>query len=613
MLLSSVKISLMSFTGKQKKYLKKNLKRFPLAKIATHLGVSEKEILNFLKSHWRKEKYQKFITKEKDTPKMSGRQTTRFSLKKWFKQNWKMLTFLTILVLGVYINSLGNDFLSDDIAAIKDNPEIHKISYFWKAPYFKSSPSLLIIFLTNKFFGFKPAFYRLPNILFHLGSVWTIYLLITLFFRSPIPLFTASIFAVHPILTEAVTWISGSPYSNSAFFILLSFLLYLLSPYYLTSLFSFYASLVFSEKVFVFPIALSLYEFCLGNLKNNWRKLIPFWLLGGFWAFYLLGSVGTRITSLETNFYQRPTITNPLIQVPIAITSYLKLIFWPKNLTLYHSEMMFTQLEYFLRLGGTILFLAAIFYFIKKDRRISFWLSFLIITLLPTLTPLSIAWVVAERYVYLGSLGIFVFVAWLIAKAGQLAKNKKVSWIILAVVLISLSIRTIVRNTDWKNQDTLWLATAKTSPSSAQNHNNLGDYYARHGNHEKAIEEFKIAIELQPNYGDAFHNLANVYHQIKKDDLAIENYQKALSFNPNLWQSHQNLAAIYFEHQDYQSAEQHLLKAVEINPDNPILYLNLGVVYLKLQDIPKAKQALQQVLRLDPQNEKAKQILMNLP
>lgn len=603
----------MSLSKKQRKEIKKKIKFSSVNNLAKKLNIEPREIENYLKKIWRKEKYQKFIASKKDAPKISGRQPTWFNFKKWFKQNWKVLSFLTILTLGVYFNSFSNDFLSDDINAIKNNPEIHKISYFWKAPYFKSSPSLFIIFLTNKIFGLKPAFYRLPNILFHFGSVWIIYLLITLFFNPPVPLFTASIFAVHPILTEAVTWISGSPYSNSAFFILLSFLLYLLSPYYLISLFSFYISLLLSEKVFVFPLVLSLYEFYLGNLKNNWRKLIPFWLLGSFWSLYLLGLVGARITSLETHFYQKPTITNPLIQIPIAIASYLELIFWPKNLTFYHSEMTFTQLEYFLKLGVSILFLAAIFYFIKKDRRISFWLSFLIISLLPALTPLGISWVVAERYVYLGSLGIFVFAAWLIVKAGQLAKNKKVSWIILAVVLTSLSIRTIVRNTDWKNQDTLWLATAKTSPSSPQNHNNLGDYYARHGDYEKAIEEFKIAIELQPNYGDAFHNLANVYHQIEKDDLAIENYQKALSFNAKLWQSHQNLAAIYFKHQDHQSAEQHLLKAVEISPDNPILYLNLGVVYLELQNTQKAKQVLQQVLQLDPQNEKAKQILMGLP
>ncbi len=74
-----------------------------------------------------------------------------------------------------------------------------------------------------------------------------------------------------------------------------------------------------------------------------------------------------------------------------------------------------------------------------------------------------------------------------------------------------------MRNFDWKNQDTLWLATAKTSPSSHQNHNNLGDLYARRGEYEKAVEEFKKAIELKPDYGDAYHNLANVYHQIGKE------------------------------------------------------------------------------------------------
>ena len=131
----------------------------------------------------------------------------------------------------------------------------------------------------------------------------------------------------------------------------------------------------------------------------------------------------------------------------------------------------------------------------------------------------------------------------------------------------------MVRNIDWKDEDHLWLAAAKASPSSPQNHNNLGDYYARHGDLEKAAEEFKKAIELKPNYGDAYHNLANTYQKMGKIAEAIENYQKALSFNPRLWQSYQNLAALYFEQQDFESARENLEKAIGLNSQEANLYL----------------------------------------
>ena len=271
-------------------------------------------------------------------------------------------------------------------------------------------------------------------------------------------------------------------------------------------------------------------------------------------------------------------MNNPLIQIPIAISSYLKLIFWPDNLTLYHSELNFTQGQYFLMLIITLAFFALIAWTFKNNRQIFFWGSFFIITLLPFLTPLKISWVIAERYVYLGSLGIIVLIALALNKISELVKNKKITLIIFGLLILALATRTVMRNFDWKNQDTLWLAASKISHSSHQNHNNLGDLYARRGKYEKAVEEFKKAIELKPDYGDAYHNLANVYHQIGKDDLALENYQKALELNPNLWQSYQNIAAIYFSQKKLDLAKQSMEKALVINPNSTKLHTNMEIL-----------------------------------
>jgi tetratricopeptide (TPR) repeat protein len=227
-----------------------------------------------------------------------------------------------------------------------------------------------------------------------------------------------------------------------------------------------------------------------------------------------------------------------------------------------------------------------------------------------TLTPFGISWIVAERYVYLGTLGILVLIAYAIQKIGELSQvrlGRNISSPILAIILLAFSFRTIIRNLDWKNQDTLLLATAKTSPSSAQNHNNLGDYYVRQGNLEKAIEEFKKAIELLPGYADAYHNLANTYLYMGKTDLAVENFQKALSVNPNLWQSHQSLTAIYYAQGKFPEALKEMEITIKLNPDNPDLYSDLGIIYLRINEKLKARTAFQQALQLDPNNEKAKQ------
>lgn len=602
----------MGLTKRQRKQIKQKIKTQPLEKVARQLNLQPEKVAVYLKKIWRKEKYQKFITKRKGSIRIQ----VPSSLRKWLKNNWKALAFLTLFVFAVYLNSLGNDFVSDDIGAIVENKNLESFSYVSSKPLAFIQP--LIYFITYKIAGLNPAPYRVTNILFHIGSSWTIYFLIGLFFSPPLPFITAATFAVHPILVEPVTWISGNPYSGSTFFIFLSFLTYLLSKakkkkkLYFLSLVCFFLALSFSEKVVVFPLILLFYELCSGQLRKDWPKLIPFWAISGFLTLRLFGLLGARITSLETTYYQERGIQNPLIQIPIAITSYLELIFWPKNLTLYHSELTFSRLEYFFRLGIFVLLLATMGYFFKKDRRLFFWLSFFFISLLPTLTPLGISWIVAERYVYLGSLGIFVLTAWIIQKIGEIFSNKKLAYGLLAIILLALSVRTIFRNADWKNQDTLWLATAKTSPSSPQNHNNLGDLYNRRGDWEKAVEEFEKAIELKPNYGDAYHNLANTYHQVKQDDLAIENYQKALSLNPSLWQSHQNLASLYFNQKQFDLAKQNLEAAIEIAPQNLNLHLNLVLIHLRQGEKNKAKAVLEQILMLDPQNQPAKKMLLAL-
>lgn len=486
----------------------------------------------------------------------------------FLKKNWGIFLFFGSIVFIAYFNSLGNGFASDDRGVIFD-PLLTKIDYFWHPPYFNTSIRAILIFFTNQLFGLNPFFFRLPNILAHLGSAFLIYFIVRRLSGKLTAIFAAAIFAVHPILTEGVTWISGGGYSFYTFFLLSSFFVYIhwqSKKYLIFSVFLFYLSLLSSEKSVIFPLVLFVYELALGNLKTNWHKLIPFFSLSFFWGLYLLGMIGTRTSDLQTSYGGAPDRLNPLTQIPIAVTSYLQLIFWPDGLTLYHSEMFFSQTEYLFRLIIFLIFLIIILLSFFKNRHVFFWLSFFIISLLPTLTPLGISWIVAERYVYLGTIGIIVVFAMFIKKIAVWVKNDDIFWGTLAIIIILLSVRTMFRNADWTNEDTLWLSAARTSPSSPQNHNNLGDYYGRYGDLKRSAEEFQIAIKLNPRYADAYHNLGNTYRDMGNLDLAIENYQKALFFNPNIWQSYYNLSAIYFYQNKIPEANKALSEAQKINP-----------------------------------------------
>lgn len=593
----------MDFSRSQIKFIKKNLKILPLSRITESLNIPQIEIEKYLEKKWGKEKLNKFLLKQ---PLRSEK--LPLPDRYWLKKNLKVFILLAFIVAVTYSNSIGNNFVSDDISSLDYIRNLPKSgSYMALVTNFK----WLMSYITYKIFGSNPALYRLPNIIFHWGSSATIFLVLSFFFNSPIPFFTSCLFAVHPVLSEAVAWISGGPYSNGSFFTLISFLAYLLYQkkaknnrfYLLLSLITYIASFFFLRTLFVLPLVLLSYEIILGNFSKNWRQLTPFFLFGGLGFFYLLGLIRERTIQLNERFYLPSGTVNPLLQIPIAITSYLGLIFWPKDLTFYHTELSFTLTQYILRLLIFLIFWGITAFLYKKGKRLFFWSIFFLIFLSPTLTPFKISWIVAERYLYLACLGILAIIAFSLDKLRLFLKNETIFSFIFVFIIFSLATRTIIRNRDWKNEDTLWLATAKTSPSSVQNHNNLGDYYVRQGNQEKAIEEFKTAINLNPLYADPYHNLANVYRQMGRNDLAKENFQKAAFLGPHLWQSHQNLAAIYFKENNFADALKEVKKAIIINPNNSDLFANLGVAYLAMGDYDKAENAFNQSLRLSSDNQ----------
>ncbi|MBI4036700.1 tetratricopeptide repeat protein [Candidatus Daviesbacteria bacterium] len=532
----------------------------------------------------------------------------------FLKENRLQLIFLLTLAVLIYTNSFNNAFLSDDLAEIANNPNIGNLGYAISThPFGFIRP--LFYWLAFNLGGLNPIFFRFINLFFHLGSIALVYFLVSKLNTKKVALFASSIFAIHPLLTEPVVWISGGSYPQYSFFFLLSFLFYILSS---KKAFSYFLSIIFYLLSFmshpVMPASLiliyPLYELVFGNLAKNWKRVIPFFLISLVYVGVNLAGLPERETTLQSVHYQERGIDNPLVQIPVAVSSYLQLFTWPQDLTLYHSELVLSQTVYIAQVIIFLAFLTMLFFSFKKDKKIFFWLSFFIIGLLPTLTPFRLNWIVAERYVYLGSIGLVVTLAILVDKLTGKPAFKPLYFISLSILILALSTRTFIRNIDWKNEDNLWIATGKTSPSSPNTHNNLGDVYGRRGDKQAALKEFQKAIELKPNYADAYHNLANTYHELGEDDKALENYQKAAELNPNLWQSYQNIAAIYFGLGKYDLALSNMQKAIKVNPKNLQLVNNLGIIYLKMGDKLKAKEVFNAVLSVNPTNSLATQGLI---
>lgn len=559
---------------------------------------------------------------------------------------------LTFLVLIVYANSINNAFVSDDIGGIVETAGTWNWGNVLYNDYFIHA-SKVFLFTIYKLFGLVSAPYRILNILFHLGSVILLYEIVKTIFAGSDPakpakqsstltspaFIAAAFFAVHPLAIEAVGWISGGIYSQYTFFFLLALFLYINWPWQIfspdaksglvfcqmkifASWLSFLISLLISEKAVPLAAMFFLYEWLFGNLKANWKRTLPYLILACAFALFYISKLGERVSGVAAYSYsQTGGLYNPLIQIPMAISSYLQLFVWPFGLTLYHSEMAIRPVEYIVRAIVTVIFI--VLYIASGVRAIQFgkskpqffWLSLFFLSLIPTMTPFKISWVVAERYVYTGLLGLCAAAGigwnkvtengeWRMEK-GKIRLRDLIYIIIFLCILMALSVRTIVRNRDWKSEDTLWIATAKTSPSSPNTWNNMGDVYGRNRDLENSAKSFQKAIDINPNYADAMHNLGNALHQLGRDDEALVQYEKASEINPRLWQSYQNASSLYFEKKDYVKAGERMRQAIAITPNNPQLLTNLGVIYFFSGKITLAKQQYRFVLSQFPDYQPA--------
>ena len=597
----------MSLSHEQKNYIKKYVKQFSLAEIAKNIDADEETVINYLEKKWGKEKLKKYL---KPTGKIQSIYTSS-GFKIFLKDHWQSFLILTILVFFTYIFFLNNAFISDDIAEIAQKPEISNFSRILEYPF--GWIRHFIYWVAVHLGGFNPPLFRLTNLVFHLLSACLIYIALFSMYKSKrIALITSSLFAIHPAIAEAVLWISGGMYAQYTFFFLLSFVLYIKSQkldiFYFGSVIFYLCSLMSHP---VMPVALwlifPLYDFCFNNFKKNWFKALPFLFLAIIYVFVNLSALPERETTLQTLHYQEKGTDNLFLTLPLAISSYAELLFFPKTLTLYHSELNFGVFSFIARSIFTLIFFISIpLALIKKKKSLFFWLSFFVISLSPTLTPFRLNWIVAERYIYLSSIGIFALIALGLERLIHLKQRfTPIILCLFTVIILVLSVRTFMRGIDWKSEDNLWIATGKTSPSSPNTHNNLGDVYGRQGDKQRSLSEFLYAIELKPNYADAYHNAGNVYRELNQMDKAIEFYQKAAEINPYLWQSYQNIAAMYFQNGNYDLAEVNIQKAIAINPKNFNLVNNLGIIYLTRGEKEKAKQVFQSILAQDPNNQVA--------
>lgn len=484
-----------------------------------------------------------------------------------------IIFILVSLCFLLYANSLNNDFVSDDIPGILKNPTISRPFLFWL------DPASLLNSFNYLIAGYKPFIYHLTSIILHSLNTILVFFFLYLFFKTEAAFLGAVLFAVHPIHTEAVTWVSGKPYLIVALFIFGVYLLYqyattshkfkvlpytlslVIFSYYIVNNFSFY---------FVFPFLLVLSDVTLRKWRKNLKLWLPFFGIMILRLVLARGLIVERISQVAKYIGDGKVWTNPLFNMSYSLFSNLCLLFWPAKLTLYHEPPVISLFALRLEIICLVLVAFTLPFIFKKAKEIFFALGIFGLFLVPTYSPLTISSLVAERYLYFPSVSLSIVLAFFCERyvnSGPPVLRKY--WLALLVFIIAgYAVRTVARNEDWKTPERFWRETVKVSYNSPRAHNNMGDIYSQEGNLEAAIREFKRAVELKSNYADGYHNLATTYYRKSDVQEAIKFFQQAILFNPQLFESHYDLGVIYLNNGELNLAQEHFKKALDIRPQD---------------------------------------------
>jgi tetratricopeptide (TPR) repeat protein len=185
----------------------------------------------------------------------------------------------------------------------------------------------------------------------------------------------------------------------------------------------------------------------------------------------------------------------------------------------------------------------------------------------------ALADVIFEHRMYLPSAGLFISVS---AAAFYVSRGRAVHmWAAIAVLITALSAAAYTRNAVWGEETTLWEDTVRKSPGKARVFYNLGVAYKGGGEIDRAIEHYRIALRLKPEYAEA----------------------------------HNGIGVLYASRGLTGKAKAHLRIALRLKPDFPKPHYNLGLIYLDEGLMEKAVWELEAALRIDAHYSKARRFL----
>lgn len=560
--------------------------------------------------------------------------------------DWFFPFLLCVVVVAAYANSLSLG-LAMDSAALVEDPRLHAFTlanverilhepYWWgntRAGLYRPVTTLSLLFnytiLGN---GTAGAGYHFINLVLHAVNVCLVFRLALLLVPAEWPaFFTAALWAVHPAAVESVTNVAGrgdllatmalvgalvwyarrtrAPDSHPAVTIAVLLALALCG--------------VFSKESGAGLAGLLL----LWDLSYRPGQGVADWLRR--WPAY-----ATALASAAVFFWVRrnqppmfvPVVDNAEISADFwtarltavkVIGRYLRLLIFPLQLS---SDYSYNQvhlaswgdLEAWLSLVVIVALLAAAIWRRRRDSLMFFAAGFFGITLLPSSNLLTIIGsIMAERFLYLPSIGFGIALAALIHRAGQRFGNERAAFAASALLMLAFGVRTFARNEDWRDELSLWSSDVAAAPDSFKVRKGLGSalFFAdQDRNLDAALREFETSwrivsdLPLPDQPANVMTDLGTCY-RIKGDRAGGSKTAEGRAW-------YEKAAAILERAREVDRLTDRTLLAAERARGAPLpkvlgipdLYQNLGNVYLNLGRTEEALEACRYGQLIEPHN-----------
>jgi len=529
------------------------------------------------------------------------------------KKNRQKIIFSVCLVFVItfisFFPSLKNGFVNfDDHQYVTENRMIMDLSWGNIKTIFKTfymghyHPLTLLSYgLEYQSFQLNPSGYHTTNLILHLSNSLLVFWLIGLLRGSLLTSFiVALLFGIHPLHVESVAWISERKDVLYSFFFLGSMISYLYfrrarrTMYYYLSLFLFILSLLSKSMAVTLPLVLFLCDY-LQNQKLDKKPLIekiPFLFIAlvfGIIALFAQGPSRTVGQNTSLSFFENIFIFSNVL------VSYLSKLFLPIKLSALYSPLNEISRPWqYVHLSSIVGFLTVGIILGKYNKKVTIGTLLSFITILPVL-PLKI---VADRYTYIPSLGIFLIIgegfSWLYDWKIEYSKIVKTFlFIVLIGVIGALSFLTWERCRVWKDSISLWNDVLRNNPNILIAYIDRGTAFLNKREYDRAISDYNWALGMNPSdekVSSVYNNRGNAYAGKGLYDQALSDFSKALEMNPKYEVAYSNRGNTYYAKRLYEQAISDFNKALEINPNYAEAYFNKA---LALEDIGRTREAIE--------------------